>query len=143
MGQHPLPSYHFVVDWGGQRSSFSEVSGLGIETEIIDYREGGSKQLGNTRLPGLRKFTNLVLKRGIVANDNDLFQWMNSHTSGNVERRNLTIKLLNESHEPVVTWKVNNAWPCKFTIGDLKAAANEVAIESIELVYEGLTMETS
>jgi phage tail-like protein len=77
-----------------------------------------------------------------MANDNGFFQWMNAIQSGQAERRNVTISLLNERHEPVRVWKLQNAWPCKVQAGDLRATANEVAIETIELVHEGLTIET-
>lgn len=141
MPTYPLPSYHFVVDWGGARSGFTEVSGLAIETEVIEYREGNSPEFSAVKMPGLRKFSNVVLKRGIVAGDNDFFNWMNTVQGGQAERRNVIIRLLNERHQPVRVWKLHNAWPCKIQSSDLRAAANEIAIESIELAHEGLTVE--
>ncbi len=142
MHSHPLPAFQFVVDWGGASSGFSEISGLSVETEVIEYREGNDKVQTVRKLPGLHKFGNITLKRGIVAGDNEFFQWMNSVLSGQAERRNVTISLLNAAHEPVRVWKLRNAWPCKVQTSDLKADGNEVVIESIELVHEGLTIET-
>ena len=142
MRPHPLPAYHFLVNWGGASLGFTEISGLSMETEVIEYREGSSPQNSTIKMPGLQKFGNVVLKRGIVANDNDFFLWANTAQGGQVERRDVTISLLNANHEPVRTWKLKSAWPCKIQAGDLKAQGNEVAIETIELVHEGLTIET-
>ncbi|MBI3238187.1 MAG: phage tail protein, partial [Flavobacteriia bacterium] len=68
-------------------------------------------------------------------------EWWNSVKLNTIERRDITIKLLNEEHLPMVTWKVKNAWPTKVQSTDLKADGNEVAIESIELVHEGLSIQ--
>lgn len=139
----PLPTYHFLVNWGGVSTGFTEVSGLSMESEVIEYREGNSPQFSTVKMPGIRKYSNVTLKRGIVANDNDFFQWANTVESGQVERRDVTISLLNANHEPVRTWKLKNAWPCKIQASDLKANGNEVAMETIELAHEGLTIETA
>jgi phage tail-like protein len=143
MHPHPLPAFHFLVNWGGASSGFTEISGLSIEAEVIEYREGSSPQNNTIKMPGLQKFSNVTLKRGIVASDNDFFNWMNTVLSGQVERRDVTISLLNERREPVRVWKLRNAWPCKVQAGDLNASGNEVAVEIIELAHEGLTIEAS
>ena len=142
MRPHSLPAFHFLVNWGGASSGFTEISGLSMETEVIEYREGSSPQNNTIKMPGLQKFGNVVLKRGIVANDNDFFLWAQAIQSGQTDRRDVTISLLNANHEPVRVWKLRNAWPCKVQAADLKAQSNEVAIETIELVHEGLTIET-
>src|SRR5215510_9770241 len=85
MGNYPLPAYHFSVDWGGTRTSFTEVSGLSVENEVVEYREGDSKEYSTIKLPGIRKFTNVILKRGIIKNDNDFFEWLNTVQNGQVE----------------------------------------------------------
>ncbi len=121
MGQYPLPAYHFHVNWGGVSTGFTEISGLAIESEVIEYREGASPQFSTVKMPGIGKFSNVILKRGIIPNDNDFFNWMNTIQSGQVERRDVTISLLNANHEPVRTWKLRNAWPCKIQTSDLKA----------------------
>jgi phage tail-like protein len=92
-------------------------------------------------MPGLRKFSNVTLKRGIVKSDNDFFKWLATIKLNTVERRDLTISLLNESHEPVMVWKIHNAFPVKVEGPQLKASGNEVAIESIELAHEGLELQ--
>ena len=141
MATYPIPKFHFQVDWGGTKVSFTEVTGLNVETDVIEYRDGASPEFHKTKMPGLQKFSNITLKRGTFKNDNEFFRWWNTVALNTIERRDLTISLLNESHEPVVVWKVKQAWPNKVMSGDLKADANEVLVESIELVHEGLTIQ--
>jgi len=141
MAEYPLPKFHFQVQWGGTNIGFTEVSGLDVETEVIEYRQGASPEYHKIKMPGMTKFTNITLKRGTFANDNEFYNWWNSVKLNTIERRDLTISLLNESHEPVVVWKVKNAWPSKVTSTDLKADDSQVAIETLELVHEGLTIQ--
>jgi phage tail-like protein len=143
---YPLPKFHFEVDWGGTRIGFTEVSGLDFETEVIQYREGHYKLYHKTMQPGLTKYTNITLKRGTFMGDYELYQmWINTFMFQEVAakyRRDITIKLLDESHNAVITWTVANAWPTKVQSTDLKADANEVAIETMELAHEGLRIQT-
>lgn len=141
MAEYPLSKFHFQVEWGGSKIGFTEASGLDIETEVIEYREGSSPEYHKIKMPGMRKFSNITLKRGYFTSDNEFYVWLNTTKMNEVERRDLTLSLLNESHEPVVVWKVKNAWPSKITSTDLKSDDNAVAIESIELVHEGLTIQ--
>jgi phage tail-like protein len=141
MSGYPLVSFHFQVQWGGTRIGFSEVSGLEIQTEVIEYREGSSPEFSSIKMPGLKKISNIVLKRGIVKGDNEFFEWWNSIRLNNVERRNIVISLLNENHEPVVNWKVKNAFPVKIQSSDLRASGNDVAIETLEISHEGVNIE--
>jgi len=89
----------------------------------------------------MQKFSNITLKRGIFQGDNDYFNWWNTVALNTIERRDVVISLLNENHEPVVVFKVKNAWPVKVQSTDLKADGNEVAIESIEIAHEGLVIQ--
>ncbi|HZE86390.1 MAG TPA: phage tail protein [Puia sp.] len=138
---YPIPAFHFKVEWGGQNVGFSEVSGLNQEAQVIEYRQGADPEQSTQKMPGLRKFSNITLKRGIVKGDNEFFTWLNTIHLNTVERRDLTISLLNENHEPVMVWKARNAWPVKVEGPGLKATGNEVAVESIELAHEGVTVE--
>lgn len=140
MANYPLPKFHFQVDWGGANLGFTEVTGLGVETEVIEYRSGASPEYHKTKQPGMQKFGNITLKRGSFKGDNQFYEWWNTVSLSTIERRDVTVKLLNENHEPVVTWSIKNAWPLKVTGADLKSDANEIAIESIELAHEGLTV---
>lgn len=142
MADYPITKFHFQVDWEGTNIGFTEVSGLDVETEMIEYRDGANPEFTKVRLPGMQKYSNITLKRGTFATDNEFFDWWKTtRTMGSVQRRNLTISLLNENHEPVIVWKVKNAWPVKMQSTDLKAEASEVAIETMELVHEGVEIQ--
>ncbi|MEM9916974.1 MAG: phage tail protein [Bacteroidota bacterium] len=141
MAEYPLPKFHFQVEWGGTKIGFTEVSGLEVETEIIEYRDGASPEYSKIKMPGMQKYSDITLKRGNFQSDNEFYDWWNSVKLNTIERRDVTISLLNENHEPVLVWKVKNAWPSKITATDLKSDANEAAIETMVLVHEGLTME--
>jgi len=141
MAEYPLPKSHFQVEWGGTKIGFTEVSGLEVTTEKIEYRDGASKEFSKLRMPGMHTFGDLTLKRGVFAGDNEFYEWWNTVSLNTIERRDITISLLNEQHQPVVVWKVKNAWPTKVTSTDLNAGSNEVAIETLVLTHEGLTME--
>ena len=142
MGRYPLSKYHFVVEWGGGQTSFTEVSGLSVELAVVEHRSGSSPDQSSIKMPGLRKFSNIILKRGVQAGDQDFFKWINTVQLSQVERRDLTISLLNESHEPIMVWRVRNAWPCKYVVGDLNASSNEILVETLELAHEGLTLQS-
>lgn len=141
MANYPLPKFHFRVEWGGAKIGFSEVSGLSVETDVVEYRDGSSPEFHKIKMPGMQKFGNITLKRGIFQGDNDYYKWWNTVALNTIERRDVTISLLNENHEPVVVWKIKNAWPSKVQSTDLKSDDNGVAIESIELAHEGLVMQ--
>ena len=133
--------YTFTVQWGGTRVGFSEVSGLTQENQAIEYRDGSFPEYSSIKMPGLRKFSNITLKRGVIKADNDFFKWLSTIKLNTVERRDLVISLLNEKHEPVMTWKVQNAFPVKLEGPQLKSSGNEVAVESIEIAHEGLELQ--
>ena len=141
MADYPLPVFHFTVDWGGERVGFSEVSGLTQEVQAIEYRAGSDLEPYVRKIPGLHKYSNVTLKRGSIGTDKDFFKWLNTVKMNTVERRDLTIKLLNEEGQPVMTWEVLQAFPVKVEGPQLKATGNEVAIESIELANEGIKLQ--
>jgi phage tail-like protein len=137
---YPLPKFHFRVEWGGERLGFTEVTGLDMQVEAIEYREGSSPEYSKIKMPGLHKFSNITLKRGSVSGDSDFYKWINTISLNQVERRDVVISLLNETHSPVLTWKAKNTFPIKLQASDLKADGNEVAIETLELAHEGLSL---
>ena len=137
---YPLPRFHFQVDWGGAKISFTEVTGLITEREKIEYRHSDSKDFHKIAQPGLQKVSNLVLKRGRFENDIDYYTWYEEVADDRANtRRDVTIRLLNEKHQPVAAWKASRCFPLKVTAPDLKSDANEIAVESIEVAHEGLT----
>ena len=139
--QYPLPKFHFQVEWGGTKLGFTEITGLDVETSPIEYREGSMNEFNVIKFPGMQKYGNITMKRGIFRGDNEYFDWWNTVSLDKVERRDLTISLLNEEHEPVMVWRVKNAWPCKVQSTDLKSDDSNVAIETLEVCHEGLVME--
>ena len=144
MANYPIPVFHFAVSWGGDNIGFSEVSGLSQEITPIEYRDGlMTASTLPLKRPGLRKSGNITLKRGMVKSNNDLFTWFNNSGQPNVERRDLTITLLNDEGEPVFVWAIVQAWPIKTEGPSLKATGNDLAIESIELAHEGITLKTA
>ncbi len=141
MADYPLTKYHFSVDWGGTKIGFTEVTGLEVTTEKIEYRDGASPEFSKKQMPGMPSFGDLTLKRGVFAGDNEFYDWWNTVSLNTIERRDITVSLLNEGHEPVVVWKIKNAFPTKVTSTDLNSTGNETAIETLVLSHEGLTME--
>ena len=138
----PYLSGNFLVEIDGVTSaSFSEVSGLDVSTDVIDYREGNSAENAVRKLPGLHKFSNITLKRGMVQ-DLSLWNWMQTVLNGNVQRTSVSIVLLDRADNPVWRWNLTNAWPCKWSGPVLKAECDEVAIETLEICYENLTIST-
>lgn len=140
MANYPLPKFHFVIEWGGNKIGFTEVTGLDMQVEAIEYREGNSKQYSKIKMPGMHKFSNITLKRGTFEGDTDFYKWINTINLNTADRRDIVIKLLNEKHEPVVTWRALNAFPLKVQASDMKSDGNEVAIETLELAHEGLSI---
>ena len=143
MSKNPILTCHFQVQWEGTVLEFSEVSGLNIEVDVVEYRDGLSPEYSPAKMPGLPKYSNIVLKRGIVQGHNEFYEWINTIKLNTVVRKDLTISLLNENHEPVMTWKVSNAWPVKLEGPVLKSYVSEAAIETLELAHEGISIENS
>ncbi len=143
MAKYPSLVFHFRCEWGGSSVSFTEVSGLTQELQAVDYRTGDSLDYSMVKMPGLRKYNNITLKRGVTKSDNEFFLWLNSVTLNVIERRDITISLLNEKHEPVMVWTAHNAFPVKLEGPGLKASGNEVAIESLEIAHEGLVLQNA
>ncbi len=139
--EYPVPRFHFQVDWGGAKLSFTEVTGLVMEREKIEYRHSDSKNFNKISMPGMVKNNNITLKRGKFESDFDFNTWLEEIANERVEkRRDVTIRLLNEKHNPVAAWTAIRCFPVKITASDLKSDANEIAVESIELAHEGLKL---
>lgn len=141
MAAYPLPKFHFSVDWGGSKFGFSEVTGLDVQIEPIEYRDGSSPEFHKIKMPGMQKFSNITFKRGTFNENFDFSDWIDTISLNQVERRDITIKLLDEGHEPVMTWNVKNAFPIKWQPSDLKSDGNEVAIETLEIAHEGMKIQ--
>jgi len=135
----PFASFNFLVESGGLlRAGFSECTGLNSETDPIDYREG-NEDITVRKIPGLKKFGNVTLKRGVAVGQ-DFFEWRKAVTDGNIDRRDISIILLDEQRNEQVRYNLTNAWPAKWTGPELKAGANEIAVETIEIIHEGVSI---
>ena len=137
----PLPKFFFQVKWGDQEMTFQEVSGLDIEAQPIEYRHGNSKEFSVIKMPGIKKTGNVTMKKGIFKSDNKFWDWFSQIEMNTIKRMPITISLLDEKETPTMVWKLTNAFPTKVTGTDLKSDGNEVAVESIEIAHEGLTIE--
>jgi phage tail-like protein len=140
----PFANFNFLLESGGLiQAGFSECTGLNSETNIIEYREGADDTTVR-KLTGLGKYGNVTLKRG-VGGGTQMFEWRRmvkepSDDAAREPRRNISIILLDEKRTERVRYNLKNAWPSKWMGPDFKAAANEIAIEQLELCHEGVTI---
>ncbi len=138
----PYAVFNFRVEIDGiVVGSFTEVSGLDSETDVIEYRTGDMRMNSSVKLPGLTKYPNIVLKRGMTK-DLSLWQWRKAVVNGQTDRRNGVIILMDESRADVLRWQFRNGWPAKWEGPDLDASSSEVAIETLEIAHEGLELES-
>jgi phage tail-like protein len=136
----PLPKFYFQVEWDSEKVSFQEVSGLDIEAQPIEYRHGDSPEFSTINMPGIKKSSNVTMKKGVFKSDNKFWDWFNLIKMNTILRKTVTIKLLDEAGAPTMVWTLKNAWPTKITATDMKSDGNEVAVESIEISHEGITI---
>ncbi len=145
--ERPYTCFNFLVDLGdgnteGPNAGFQEVSGIGMEVTVIEYRNGNSRENSVMKITGLNKATDVTLKRGIIGSLS-LYQWLDQIRNGDQQAlRTVTIQLQNEDHTAIVqTWKLLRARIIKHTSGPLNASGSDVAMEEIVLAYERLEME--
>jgi phage tail-like protein len=120
-------------------SAFSEVSGIEADITVVDYQPGNDKAPGPRKLPGEAHFSNIVLKRGMTT-DLSLWEWMQKTLDGKIERKAVSIVLFNDAGEEVLRFNCRDAWPAKWTGPTLNGKSSEVAIETLEIAHEGLTV---
>mgnify|MGYP001554810610 FL=1 len=136
-----MPKFYFRVKWDSNEMAFQEVSGLDIQSEEIKYRHGNSPVFSVIKMPGMKKYGNITMKKGVFKGDNKFWDWLNQIKLNTIKRVPVIISLLDEAGNDTMIWTLTNAWPTKISSTDLKSEGNEVAIESIEIVHEGLTIE--
>ena len=122
---------------------FQEVSGLDAQSEEIKYRHGDSPEFSAIKMPGMKKMGNVTMRKGTFKSDSKFWDWFNQIKMNTIKRLPVTISLLDETESPTMVWTLTNAWPTKITGTDLKAEGSEVAIETLEIVHEGLTVASS
>lgn len=138
MAGYPHGKFNYKVEIDGlEAGGFSEVTGFDASIDVIEYREGDMTQTP-LKIPGLKKYGNITLKQGLV-DSMVLYEWMTAGLEGYVERKTLTITLLDIAGSPAASWQIINAWPVKYTAPDFNATSSEVAIESLEIAHEGMT----
>lgn len=139
----PMPKFRFEVDLGTelQKVAFQEVSGMDVENQIIEYRASNSPLFSTIKMPGIVKYGNITMKRGIFVNDNTFWNWHAEIKMNVIKRRTVLIKLLDEGGNVTMQWQLDNAWPTKITSTDLKSDGNEVAVDTLEIAHEQLTIK--
>lgn len=141
----PMPKFRFEVDLGTEMTgiAFQEVSGMDVENQIIEYRKSNSTLFSTEKMPGITKYGNITMKLGVFVNDNTFWKWYDEIKMNTIKRRTVLIKLLDENGKVTMQWLLDNAWPTKITSTDLKSDGNEVAVDTLEIAHEGLTIKNS
>ena len=138
MASYQYGRFRFKVEIDGlEAGGFSEVTGFDAPIDVMEYREGDMVQTP-MKMPGLKKYGNITLRKGL-ADTTVLYDWITAGIEGEVERKTLTITLLDQTESPVASWQIINAWPVKYTGPDFNATSSEVAIETLEVAHEGMT----
>jgi phage tail-like protein len=139
--ENPYANFNFVVQVdGGPEIAFAEVELPAAAIAVIEYREGADPSIAARKLPGRVHYGNVVLRRG-VDGGLALWQWFRETSQGQLQRRNVTITLLDEKREAVQRWLLRDAWPAKYESSDLNAKGNEVVIETLELAVESIDVD--
>ena len=136
----PLPKFYFTVTGMPGNPVFQEVTGLETEVQVIEYRAGNSGIFAPIKMPGLAKVGNITMKKGIFVSDQTLWTWFKSITMNTIARSTIVINLLDQNASPQYKGQLNHAFPVKLTGTDLKSDGNEVAVESIEIAYETMSI---
>jgi phage tail-like protein len=137
---YPPVCFHFKVEVLGLTANahdvrFMEVSGLSVELATEEVPEGGENRFIQ-KFPTRAKYPDLVLKRGLLVNSG-IVTWIRECIEDqNIQPKNLDIKLLNEEHQPLLTWHVVNAYPTKWAVSDFNASSNTVVVESLQFFYQ-------
>lgn len=137
----PLPKFYFsVTGLPSGTVSFQEVTGLSTEVTPIEYRHGDSPSFYPIKMPGLGKVGNVTMRKGIFVNDTKLWEWFNEIKMNTIARAAVVISLLDETGAPKMVWTLQNAFPIKITGTELKSEGSEVAVESVDLAFETMTI---
>jgi len=133
---YPRPNFSFSVTLAGKTLSFSEVSGLKLEVQAIEYRHGDSPDYHTFKQPGMRKQGNVTLKRGFLDNDSYAIDWFETLKMNIVDFRTITISLLDENQTALCKWSLSNAFILNIDGGPYKSTSNEITIETMELACD-------
>lgn len=137
--QYPIPTYRFIVTLGDEQVPFTSASGLDINFDTIEYRDGTGRSY---KMPGQRQPPNITLSKGIFPGKNILYEWVNSTQLNQVEKKDIMISLTNEaSTEVLVSWIVSNAFPTNLTSPTFDATSNEIAVQQVTLMADRVTIQ--
>ncbi len=144
---YPPVGFHFRVEVLGLPPNdrdvcFAEVSGLSVEMGTEEVAEGGENRFIQ-KYPTQAKYPELVLKRGLLLNS-EVFAWLRGCIQDyTIQPKNIDVQLLNEEGEPLLTWHLVNAYPTKWSVSDLNATNNAIAIESLQFFYQYFTLDST
>lgn len=140
--EDPIGQFNFIVEIEGLESgAFLSVSGLSSETEVLLFRSGNDRSSAVRKLPGLQKYGDVTLKRGYIGS-NELYQWRQQIVDGMVDRRSVSIRLLNENREEVSRFNLFEAWPARWELSTLNAKGTDIVIEELVLAVERIELVT-
>lgn len=139
--QYPIPTYRFIVTLGDEQVPFTSASGLDINFDTIEYRDGTGNWF---KMPGQRQVPNITLSKGVFPGKNVMYEWINSIQLNQVEKKDIMISLTNEAGtEVLVSWNVSNAFPTSLTSPSFDATSNEIAVQQITLMADRVTIQTA
>lgn len=135
------PRFPFRVQWDAEEMRFQEALGLDAEARSITHRVGGNSEVFSPfTMPGLKKAGNVTLKKGVVKANSTLWDWFGQITATTIQRKLVRVSQLDETGRPTMVWTLTNAWPTRVTRGDGAVGDDEVAVEWVEFVCDGLTL---
>lgn len=141
-GTWPISNFHFQVMVGKTEISCQEVSGLDAEVDVIEYRNGNNPSFSVVKMPGLKKYSDITMKKGMFKGDQALYDFFTKIQMNTIERQTITISLIDSDLKTqLFTWTFTNAFPKKVTGASMNAETSDAAFEEIVWAHEGLTME--
>ena len=130
---------HFIVEWSGSRVDCTEIIGLSLQRHFTEYRDGASKDSFSNKIPGNEFFQNIVLRRALKKSDREMYDWWNEAALPN-KKRDVVIKLLDETHQPVFAWALRQAFPVRISYAPLQAQSHHPVMEEVELAFDSIVL---
>lgn len=139
--QYPIPTYRFIVILGDEQVPFTSASGLDINYDTIEYRDGTGNWF---KMPGQRQVPNITLSKGVFPGRNAIYEWINSIQLNQVDKKDIVISLTNEAGTQVLmSWNVSNAFPTSLTSPSFDASSNEIAVQQVTLMADRISIQAA
>ncbi|MFW7226979.1 MULTISPECIES: phage tail protein [unclassified Serratia (in: enterobacteria)] len=139
--QYPIPTYRFVVTLGDDKVPFTSASGLDINYDTIEYRDGAGNWF---KMPGQRQATSITLSKGVFPGENALYAWINSIQLNQVDKKDIIISLTNDAGtEVLMSWNISNAFPTSLSSPSFDASSNEIAVQQITLMADRVSIQVA